>query len=200
MEPIQEEKVWSVLHRLEAEDAEDRRTRNRPSGEAMLTLHPDTARLIHIMVQSTDAKRLVEIGGSHGYSTVWLTHAARITGGRFTSLEIHPKLIEIAKRNVAEAGLADSAEHILGDARETLGSVEGPLDFVLLDCWERLYVELLDPIAQKLRPGGLLVADNVMPGNEGSDEYIQALADHPLMESVSVPIGKQIEVSARRLE
>lgn len=200
MKPIQEEKVWSVLQRLEAEDAEDRRTRNRPAGEAMLTLHPDSARLIHIMIQSIDAKRLVEIGCSHGYSTVWLAHAARITGGQFTSLEVHPKLVKIAKRNVAEAGLADNAEHILGDARETLGPVEGPLDFVLLDCWERLYVELLDPIAQKLRPGGLLVADNVMPGNEGSDEYIQALADHPLMESVSVPIGKQIEVSARRLE
>ena len=166
----------------------------------MLTLHPDTARLVHIMIQSINAQKLVEIGGSHGYSTVWLAHATRITGGRFTSLEVHPKLIEIAKQNVAEAGLADRVEHILGDARETLSPVEGPLDFVLLDCWERLYVELLDPIAQKLRPGGLLVADNVMPGHEGSDEYIQALADHPLMESVSVPIGKQIEVSARRLE
>lgn len=200
MKPIQEEKVWRVLHRLESEDIDDRRNRDRrPGEEAMLTLHPDTARLIHIMIQSIDAKRLVEIGGSHGYSTVWLAHAARTTGGQFTSLEIHPKLIEIAKKNVAEAGLAGNSEHILGDARETLGSVEGPLDFVLLDCWERLYVELLDSIAQKLRPGGLLVADNIIPGNEGSDEYIQALTDHPLMESVSVPIGKKIEVSTRRL-
>ena len=90
MKPIQEEKVWSVLQRLEAEDAEDRRTRNRPAGEAMLTLHPDTARLVHIMIQSINAQKMLEIGGSHGYSTVWLAHAARITGGHFTSLEVHP--------------------------------------------------------------------------------------------------------------
>ena len=109
-------------------------------------------------------------------------------------------MIEIAKRNVAEAGLTDNAIDISGDARETLVSVEAPLDFVLLDCWEPLYVELLDLIAAKLRPGGLLVADNVIPGREGSDEYIHALADHPLMETVSVPIGKEIEVSVRRLE
>jgi len=113
---------------------------------------------------------------------------------------VNPKLVEIAKQNVAEAGLTDNVTFIAGDARETMSSVEGPLDFVLLDCWEPLYVELLDLIVSKLRPGGLLVADNVIPGREGSDEYIQALTDHPLMETVSVPIGKEIEVSVRRLE
>ena len=171
MVAIQEEKILRVIHRMEEEDVEDRRTRSqqsgKPSQEPMLTLHPDTARLCHIMIQSICAKRLVEIGGSYGYSAVWLAHAARCTGGQFTSLEVNPKLIEIAKRNVAEAGLTDNVTHISGDARETLVSVEGPLDFVLLDCWEPLYVELLDLIAAKLRPGGLLVADNVIPGREG---------------------------------
>ncbi len=201
---VQEEKISRVIHRLEEEDTEDRRIRTEqgkdPNREPMLTLHPHSARLCHIMVQSICAKRLVEIGSSHGYSSVWLAHAARITGGQFTSLEVNPKLVEIAKQNVAEAGLTDNVTFIAGDARETMSSVEGPLDFVLLDCWEPLYVELLDLIASKLHPGGLLVADNVIPGREGSDEYIQALTDHPLMETVSVPIGKEIEVSVRRLE
>ena len=201
MNPIQEEQIWRVLHRLEAEDAEDRRTLTRPREERMFTLHPDTARLVHIMVQSAGCKRLVEVGGAYGYSAIWLAHVSRITGGRFTSIEINPKLIEIAKRNVAEAGLADSVEFILGDAREILPTLEAPLDFVLLDCWEWLYVGFLEIIAPMLRPGGLLVADNVNPGTrEDSDKYIQALRDHPLMESVSVPIGREIEVSARRLD
>ena len=167
----------------------------------MLTLHPHSARLCHIMVQSICAKRLVEIGSSYGYSSVWLAHAARITGGQFTSLEVNPKLVEIAKRNVAEAGLTDNVTFIAGDARETMSSVEGPLDFVLL----RLLGSVVCRTSRSyrhpsLRPGGLLVADNVIPGREGSDEYIQALTDHPLMETVSVPIGKEIEVSVRRLE
>ena len=118
MVAIQEENVLRVIHRMEEEDTEDRRIRSQQgkekSQEPMLTLHPDTARLCHIMVQSICAQRLVEIGGSYGYSTVWLAHAARITGGQFTSLEVNPKLIEIAKRNVAEAGLTDNATHISG--------------------------------------------------------------------------------------
>jgi predicted O-methyltransferase YrrM len=200
MYPIQEEKILRVLHRLEEEDAEDRRTLSRPREERMFTLHPDTARLIHIMIQSTGCKRLVEIGAAYGYSAIWLAHAARITGGKVTSLEINPKLIEIGQRNLAESGLADMVEYVPGDARETLDTLETPFDFVLLDCWEWLYVEILDILAPKLRPGGILVADNVNPGHSDSDNYIQALYEYPLMETVSVPIGREIEVSMRRLE
>jgi len=200
MYPIKDEKILRVLHRLEAEDDEDRRTLSRPREERMFTLHPDTSRLIHIMIQSAGCKRLVEIGGAYGYSAIWLAHAARITGGCFTSLEINPKLIEIGRRNLEEAGLADMVESVQGDAKETLDTLETPLDFVLLDCWEPLYVELLNIIAPKLRPGGILVADNVLPGHPDSDQYIQALHGHPLMETVSVPIGRGIEVSTRRLE
>ena len=199
MYPIQDEKILRVLHRLEKEDAEDRRTLSLPREERMYTLHPDTARLIHIMIQSAGCKKLVEIGAAYGYSAIWLAHAARITGGRLFSLEINPKLIQIGRRNLAEAGLADMVESVPGDARETLDALETPFDFVLLDCWEPLYVQILDMLAAKLRPGGILVADNVLPGLPDSDHYIQALHDHPLMETVSVPIGRGIEVSTRRL-
>jgi len=200
MYPIQDEKILRVLHRLEEEDAEDRRDLSRPREERMFTLHPDTARLIHIMIQSAGYKKLVEIGGAYGYSAIWLAHVARITGGRLISLELNPKLIKIGRRNLEEAGLADMAETIQGDARETLDTLETPFDFVLLDCWEPLYVEIMDTLASKLRPGGLLVADNVNPGNPDSDQYVQALHEHPLMETVSVPIGREIEVSMRKLE
>ena len=199
MYPIQDEKILRVLHRLEEEDAEDRETLSRPREERMFTLHPDTAMLIHIMIQSAGCKKLMEIGGAYGYSAIWLAHAARITGGRLSTLEINPKLIEIGRRNLAEAGLADMVDYVPGDARETLETLETPLDFVLLDCWEWLYVEILDILAPKLRPGGILVADNVNPGHSDSDQYIQALHEHPLMETVSVPIGREIEVSMRRL-
>ena len=133
MVAVQEEKILRVIHRLEAEDTEDRRIRTEqgkdPNREPMLTLHPHSARLCHIMAQSVCAKRLMEIGSSYGYSSVWLAHAARITGGQFTSLEVNPKLVEIAKRNVAEAGLTDNVTFIAGDARQTLASVEGAAGF-----------------------------------------------------------------------
>ena len=202
---IQEEKISRVIHRLEEEDTEDRRIRTEqgkdPNREPMLTLHPHSARLCHIMVQSICAKKMVEIGSSYGYSSVWLAHAARITGGQFTSLEVNPKLVEIAKRNVAEAGLTDNVTFIAGDARETMASVAGSPRLCLARLLGTVVCRASRPNCLKsCVPGGLLVADNVIPGREGSDEYIHALTDHPLMETVSVPIGKEIEVSVRRLE
>jgi predicted O-methyltransferase YrrM len=199
MNPIQDEQIWRVLHRLEEEDDTDRQTLARPREERMFTLHPDTSRLAHIMIQSAGCKRLLEIGAAYGYSAVWLAHASTITGGQLTSVEINPKLIEIARQNVVEAGLSDKVEFMLGDAREILDTLEAPFDFVLLDCWEWVYVDVLPVIAPMLRPGGLIVADNVEPGKEESDQYSQAVSDHPLMETSSVPIGRGIEVSTRRL-
>ena len=191
--------VLKVLRRMEKEDDEDRKIPDRPREDRMFTLHPDTSQLIHIMIQSAGCKSLVEIGVAHGYSTIWLAHAARITGGRLTSLEINPKNIERAGRNLTEAGLADMVNLVLGDGRETLRTIKGPIDFVLMDCWEWLYVDLLKLIVPMLRPGGLLAADNVAPGHTESDRYIQALRDDPRMETISVPIGRNIEVSGKSL-
>ena len=200
MNPITDEKILGVLRRLEEEDAEDRCTLKRPREERMFTLHPNTSRLVHMMVLSANCRKLVELGGAYGYSAIWLAHASCLTGGRLTSLEINPKLVEIARRNLEEAELADQVDLVTGDARETIETLETPFDFVLLDCWEWLYVDLLDTLATKLRPGGILVADNVNPGKQDSERYIKAVRKHPLMQTVSVPIGREIEVSVRNLD
>ena len=199
-----EPEVIAVLKRLELEDADEREAEETgaadvPMDDRMYTLHPDSSQLLHIMIQASGSKRIVELGVAHGYSTIWLAHAARITGGRVTSLEINPRAIELASKNLDEAGLADYVDFVLGDARETLRSLEGPIDFMLFDCWEWLYVECLDLTVPLLRPGGLLVADNVTAGEPGVAEYLDALREHPLMETVSVPIGRDLEVSGKKL-
>jgi predicted O-methyltransferase YrrM len=199
MKPIDDPQIEKVLRRLEAEDAEDRRLLNRPREERMFTLHPDTSRLLRILIQSTGAQQLVEIGVAYGYSTIWLAHVSRLVGGRLSSLEINPKLIEIARQNVEEAGLSAQVDFVLGDARQTIETVAEPFDFVLLDCWEWLYVEMLDILAPRLRPGALLVADNVHPGQEDSDRFVEAVERHPLFEAIGVPIGRDIQVCMRKL-
>ena len=199
MYPITDEKILRVLHRMEEEDAEDRRDLDKAKEIRMYTLHPDTSRLVHILIQAGGCKKIVEIGGAYGYSAIWLAHAARITGGNVTSLEINADLIKIGRKNLEETGLDDMVKTIQGDALETLPTLEDPLDFVLLDCWEWLYVDILKILAPKLRPGGIVVADNVNPGNSDSDEFIQALYDNPLVENVDVPIGREIEVFTRKL-
>ncbi len=194
MEPIRDPQILKVLSRLEEEDAEDRRLQNRPREERMFTLHPATSRLLHILVQATGATKLVEIGVAYGYSTIWLAHVSRLTGGKLHSLEINPKLIEIASQNVAKAGLSDQVNFVLGDARENVASIDAPFDFVLLDCWEWLYVEMLGILEAKLRPGALIVADNVHPGVQECDRFAEAVSAHPSFETVYVPIGRDVQV------
>ncbi|MDP7619469.1 MAG: class I SAM-dependent methyltransferase [Dehalococcoidia bacterium] len=199
-----DQRILRVMRRLEAEDAEERAAVGGPGAvpheERMYTLHPDSSRLVHILVQAAGCRRLVEVGGSHGYSSLWLAHAARLTGGRLTSLEVSATNVEIARQNLEEAGLSDLVEIVLGDARKTLRAVHGPLDFVLLDSWDDTYVECLGIIVPLLRPGGLLVTDNVTAGEPGTAPLVMALEDHPLMETVNVPIGRDIQVSAKTLD
>ena len=197
-----EPSVLQVLHRIEAEDTAQRAEVERgvvfDLHDFIQSLHPDSSKLVHILVQSVAAKRLLEIGASRGYSTIWLAHAARLTGGRVTSLEVHPPSVETARRNLAEAGLEEYVDFVLGDARETLPALEGHFDFALLDCWDRLYPEVFPLLVPLLRPGALLVSDNVTAGTDLSDEFLEMLHGYSEMETVSVPIGRDIEVSVKR--
>ena len=193
-----------VIERIEREDVADRELRaGAPEGydveEGFWALAPATARLLHVLIQTTAASRLLEVGVSHGYSTVWLAHAARLTGGRLTALEYNPRVMEIARSNVAEAGLTDQVAFILGDTRETLSTIGDGYDFILLDCWDRLYPEILPKVVPLLRPGGLMTTDNVDINESGSIEFRRLLSACAGIETTNVPIGTGgLEVSTRR--
>ena len=195
--------ILQVLQRIEEEDDAQRAQQEQgvefAPHDYIQSLHPDSSRLVHILIQATASKRLLEIGVSRGYSTIWIAHAARLTGGRLTSLEVHPPSVETARRNVAEVGLDRYVDFVLGDARETLPTLEGPFDFAFLDCWDRLYPEVFPLVVPLLRPGALLVTDNVTPGTDISDQFLDMLHGYSAMETVSVPIGRDLEVSVKRV-
>ncbi len=193
----------NVVARLEGMDREDRAERARGvvqvPEDGLWALHPDTARLLHILVQTVGAKRMLEVGVSHGYSTVWLAHAARTTGGRLTALENNPKSIEIATANLTEAGLLDMVDFIEGDARETLKTLQGQFDYILLDCWDRLYPEIIPIVVPLLRVGGLMTTDNVDLEDEGSQHVRSLLMANEEIETTNLPIGVGgLEVSTKR--
>src|SRR5216117_707600 len=98
----------------------------------MLNITPDTGRLLWIMVGSTRASRILEVGTSNAYSTIWLADAARATGGRVTTLELNPAKVQLARENLARAGLADRVEVLEGRAVDSLGTRPGPFDFAFL--------------------------------------------------------------------
>ena len=137
---------------------------------------------------------MLEIGGSRGYSTIWLAAAARILGGRVVSLELDEKKIAAWRRNIADAGLEESAELVEGDAKVTLAALEDGFDVVFLDAWKDDYERLFQLAREKVEPGAVIVADNVV-SHESLAAYIEARKTDPTVISVTVPVGNGLEVT-----
>ncbi|HJX74966.1 MAG TPA: DUF1442 domain-containing protein, partial [Gaiella sp.] len=137
---------------------------------------------------------VLELGGSRGYSTIWLAAAARILGGRVVSLEQDERKVEQWRRNIADAGLDEWADLVVGDAKETLPSLEDGFDLVFLDAWKDDYELLFAFAREKLDPGGVVVADNVTT-SDTVQAYAAARQADPTLVSVTVPVGHGLEVT-----
>ena len=174
-------------------DENDARETER--AKRMLNITPDTGRLLWILIRSSRATRILEVGTSNAYSTIWLADAARAVGGRVTSLERNPEKVRLARENLARAGLLDGVEIREGAAADTLAALPGPFDFVFLDADRPSYRRYLDLSLPRLAPGGLLVADNVISHADELRDYLARVKSHPDLFSVTVPIGKGEEVS-----
>jgi predicted O-methyltransferase YrrM len=190
---VLDDRVRSVLARLEAEDR-DEDASGLPFTERSLAVGPEAGRLLFALVAPNAGCEVLEIGGSRGYSTIWLAAAARILGGRVLSLEQEPAKIDAWRRNIADAGLEEWAEIVEGDARETLPALEEGFDVVFLDAWKDDYEWYFDVARTKLEPGAVVVADNVS-SSETVKAYAAARQADPTLLSVTVTIGHGLEVT-----
>ena len=174
---------------------------NRRRDELLLPVGPATAGFLSTLIEESEARAILEIGTSYGYSTVWLAEAARATGGKVISLELHGHKVDYAKEQLAKAGLSDYVEFRIGDALESIEGLPGPFDIVLLDLWKNLYVRCFDLIYPKLAPGAIVVADNMLfPESARADAnlYRARVRAAAGISSVLLPIGSGIEVSRFR--
>jgi len=171
----------------------DARETERP--RRMLNITPDTGRLLWIMIRTAGSSRILEVGTSNAFSTIWLADAARETGGRVTTLEMNPSKIALARENLTKAGLADRVEIMEGPATTTLRDLPGPFDFVFLDADRPSYLTYLELVVPKIVPGGLLVADNVVSHASELQDYLARVKSHPALFSVTVPVGNGEEIS-----
>jgi predicted O-methyltransferase YrrM len=190
-----DERVRRVLRRLEEEDAAERAA-DVPRERRSRAVTPATGAFLYALCAGQTDCEVLEIGGSRGYSSIWLAAAVRILGGRVLSLEHDPAKVEAWRRNVAEAGLEDWAELLEGDARETLPALDDVFDVVFLDAEKDDYEELFALARPKLEPGGLVVADNVLSHAETLAAYSAARQADPTVVSVTVPLGQGLELTS----
>jgi predicted O-methyltransferase YrrM len=191
---VLDDRVRSVLERLEREDA-DERARGLPSSVRARQVARTTGQFLFAFVAPQTDCEVLELGGSRGYSTIWLAAGARYLGGRVLSLEADPVKCEAWRRNIGEAGLEDWADLVEGDAFETLPPIADVFDLVFLDAEKEDYEGLFAIARTKLEPAAVVIADNVLSHADTLAAYSRARQVDPTLESVTVPLDRGLEVS-----
>jgi predicted O-methyltransferase YrrM len=170
--------------------------------------------LLRVLATAVAATRILEIGTAIGYSGIWLAGALPPDGMLFT-MEAREDRAKQARDNFARAGLADRVTVILGDAGLMVAKVAGPFDIIFQDGDKRQYLPMLDRLVDLLRPGGLLITDNVLwdgevvPGFTGTPRqppedtraiaaYNERLAAHPRLLTAIVPLRDGVSISVKR--
>ncbi|HEX3509938.1 MAG TPA: O-methyltransferase [Solirubrobacteraceae bacterium] len=188
------ETFLETLHRSGSEHD----VRHEDRLQRLRNLEPESARMLAVLVRALGAQRIIELGTSNGYSTIWLADAARQTGGRVVSVDFDATRIGEALRNVTDAGLAELVELHTGDAGEHLRASEAAsADVIFLDAERPQYAGYWPELVRVLRPGGLLAVDNVISHAEEVAELRGLVAADPRVMDALVPIGEGILLVVR---
>jgi|SRR5215467_11519318 len=163
----------------------------------MLNLEPETAQFINILIRSSRRRSLLEIGTSNGYSTIWLSWAASVTGGRVISIDRDTQKQDQADANLRHVGLRELVDLKSGDATEIVANLPGPFDCVFFDADRYSAPAQLALLTPKLTSDALLLADNVLSHPNEIAAYLKALEALPEFDRIIVPIGKGLSVAYR---
>ncbi|MBI1876147.1 MAG: O-methyltransferase [Acidobacteria bacterium] len=172
--------------------------------------------LLHLLVGAIAARRVLEIGTAVGYSTLWMARALP-ADGMIITMEVDESRAAAARQNLADAGVADRVSVMVGDSARLVTKVSGPFDLIFQDGDKQQYESLLDPLADRLRPGGLLVTDNVLWNGEvvpgfvtqatrnhahtvALRRYNQRLASDRRFLSVFLPVGDGVALAMKTAE
>ena len=159
-------------------------------------VEPDTAQLLGVLIRAAGARRILELGTSNGYSTIWLADAAQATGGRVVSVDVDASRTELARGNLAAVGLDDRVELRVEDAASTLaGAPEAAWEFVFLDAERPAYPGYLPDLVRTLAPGGVLAIDNVESHGHELVEFTTLIEREPRLTQTVVPVGAGLRLA-----
>ncbi|GLT00928.1 hypothetical protein GCM10007897_23180 [Sphingobium jiangsuense] len=200
-------KVQAVFDRYREREAADmeRMRALGPEGfairdEFLLPIGEEAGRFLHALILARRPARILELGTSYGYSTLFLADAAHSVGARVVSMDLADYKQAFARAMLEDAGLAGHVDFRLGDAVEMIGAESGPFDFVLLDIWKELYLPCFEAFYPKLAEEGVIAADNmIQPAMDRPEvrrfrEAVRAKAD---LQTVLLPIGQGIELAVK---
>ena len=165
-----EKRILKVLEEMDSERS------------GMMNVSKADGKLLRMLVAMVNAKHVVEIGTSNGYSSIWMALAVRRTGGRITTFEIDEGRAKLARRNWKRAGVTPLMTLVMGDAHEKVKSLQGPIDVPFLDADKSGYVDYLAKLLPKIRPGGLILAHN-MVYPKPDPRFIKAITTNPALET-----------------
>jgi predicted O-methyltransferase YrrM len=153
-------------------------------------IEAESAKLLSQFIRMQQAKSILEIGTSTGYSTLWLAEAAQATGGQVTTVEIDAKRSAEAKRHVAELELSEIVQFWVGDAADYLKETQENFDFILLDAERNAYENYWPDLKRLIKPkGGVLIIDNVISHAAEVKSFLELIKNDQNFMSSILPIG-----------
>ncbi len=151
-----------------------------------LNTTPGDAMLLRILVQTRGARRGVEVGSATGYGALHMGIGFERTGGQLITIDIDPEMVRQCRENVKKAGLEKTVTVVEGDALKVLPALEGEFDFVFIDAAKRDYLKYLRAIEPRLKPGAVVVADNVIQFARDMQDYLDHVEHSGVYETVIV--------------
>jgi predicted O-methyltransferase YrrM len=172
-------------------------TSHRYMADKFVALEPEKAEFCHLVCRAIGARRIVEVGTSFGVSTLYLADAVRANGGGVVvGVEHEPAKAAQARAHFAQAGLSELIDLREGDLRETLKTLEGPIEFVLMDIWVEMARPAVELIFPHLRKGAVLVADNTERVRGPYARYFEFLAANGFS-TTTLPFQGGLEFSVK---
>jgi predicted O-methyltransferase YrrM len=159
----------------------------------------EDGRFLRLLVASSNARRVLEIGSASGYSGIWMGLGLQETGGRLVTIEYDAARAREAAKNIAAAGLAGVVQVITGDAFSEIPKLNGTFDFVFLDAWKPDYKRFFDLVFPRVTPGGLFLAHNVINKKREMVDFLSAIETHPEAITSTIAAGSEgISLTYRR--
>jgi predicted O-methyltransferase YrrM len=168
--------------------------------EFLLPVGPEVGAFLHALILAKRPNRILELGTSYGYSTLFMADAARTVGATVITMELADWKQAHAREQIAKAGLSEQVDFRLGDAVAMIEADKGPFDFILLDIWKELYLPCFEAFYPKLTDEAIIAADNMIYPPQARDDvrhYRAAVRSKGDLQTTLLPIGSGIELSVK---